>query len=604
MRKTNPTAQALGQNWRPTLLLSLVLSLLLSACASAPRTPAVKSEVQKEAVEEAAVDAAEQKPAPTSVMKLPRMELTGAIVYEMLLAEIAGNRGSLRTALVAYADLARSTRDPRIVRRAAEVAVFARQPQYVVDLAQLWVELEPESLPARQTLVTGLVNNRQFLEAEPHVLALMTLERAKAGEVLIRLAGSVASTPNKQGLAEMLKRLAASRPDLPEAHLVGSLGAQILGDLPKAIQESDLAVQARPDWEAAVLYRAQLLRESGKIAESLDSLRVFLERRPKARDARLQYGRSLVAEKRYDDALQQYRLLDSQSPNNPDILHVLAPLSMQAGDLDTAEKSYKALLNLGAGNSNSLSFALGQLEEMRQRPEQALPWYEAVLSGDQFVPARLRYAVILSKSKGADAGVAYLGKLLAAGEGERIPLLMGQAQLLRDANRNSESYAVLHEALKNSPDNHELLYETALAAEKIGKGGEMETHMRRLIQLKPGYAHAYNALGYSLAERGERLDEALALIRKALELAPGDPFILDSLGWVQFRRGELSLARQALTEALAQRQDPEIAAHLGEVLWAMGQQTEATATWRKAAKQTPDNETLLSIMKKYLPEGK
>ena len=173
--------------------------------------------------------------------------------------------------------------------------------------------------------------------------------------------------------------------------------------------------------------------------------------------------------------------------------------------------------------------------------------------------------------------------------------------MLRDAGRDKEAFDTLDKGLKASPEQPDLLYESALQAEKAGHGEVLEPRLRKLIKLKPDFAHAYNALGYSLAERGERLDEALVLITKAVELAPGDPFILDSLGWVLYRKGDMEPAREKLAQALALRPDPEIAAHLGEVLWKLGRHDEAERTWKDAARITPSNAALAATMKKFLP---
>jgi Flp pilus assembly protein TadD len=198
-----------------------------------------------------------------------------------------------------------------------------------------------------------------------------------------------------------------------------------------------------------------------------------------------------------------------------------------------------------------------------------------------------------------DEARQFLRESVATTPVERVQILIGEAQLLREAGRHDDAYKMLADGLAAEPAQTELLYETALAAERVGKLDVLERNLRQLIVLKPDYAHAYNALGYSFADRNMRLDEASQLIDKALQLAPEDPFILDSKGWVLFRQGDTTGAIDALQKALAIRADPEIAAHLGEVLWSAGRRDEAKKTWNDAVKASPANEVLVDTIKKF-----
>jgi Flp pilus assembly protein TadD len=244
---------------------------------------------------------------------------------------------------------------------------------------------------------------------------------------------------------------------------------------------------------------------------------------------------------------------------------------------------------------------LGQLAEERKQFDEALRWYAEVAPGEQYLAAQLRIAQLLSKQGKLDAGRRHLQELRAAGRADRIPLLLAESQLLRDAGKAKEAYELLAENLAAQPEQPELLYESALLAEKIGRHDVLEANLRKLIGVKPDHAHAYNALGYSFADRNQRLAEAEQLIVKALQLSPEDPFIIDSMGWVLFRKGDNAGALTHLQRAYSIRPDPEIAAHLGEVLWALGRRDEARKTWQDAAKAHPGNEVLAEVMKRLAP---
>jgi Flp pilus assembly protein TadD len=237
-------------------------------------------------------------------------------------------------------------------------------------------------------------------------------------------------------------------------------------------------------------------------------------------------------------------------------------------------------------------------EERKDFPE-ALKWYGEVGEGEQYVQAQIRYAQVLAHEGKLDEGRARLQQAAAKnGQQQRIQLILAEAQLLRDANQPKAAFDLVGQALDRVPNNPDLLYDYAMLAEKIERVDILESSLRKLIEIRPEHAHAYNALGYSLADRNQRLPEAQELIEKALKLAPDDSFIIDSMGWVLYRRGKLKDSLAYLRRAYAGRPDPEIAAHLGEVLWALGERSEAEHVWGDATKESPDNETLANTIKR------
>ncbi len=338
-----------------------------------------------------------------------------------------------------------------------------------------------------------------------------------------------------------------------------------------------------------------------RVHRLLQDLGEFVAANPKASEARLGYARGLVAEKRYGEARREFQRLLAEKDGSGEMVYAVAVLSLQLNDFDEAEKQLKHLVETNHAEINNARVYLGQIAEERKHWDEALQWYGQVTAGNQYMAARMRMAQVLVRQAKLPEARRVLQESAAANLAERSQLLIAEAQLLRDAGQPRDSYTVLADGLAQHPDQPELLYETAMMAERTGSLPVAERHLRRLIEIKPDYAHAYNALGYSLAERNERLDEAQQLIDKALQLAPEDPFILDSKGWVLFRRGDASGALEALKKAFALRADPEIAAHMGEVLWALGRKDEARKTWSEAEKAHPGNEVLLGTIKKFTP---
>jgi Flp pilus assembly protein TadD len=258
----------------------------------------------------------------------------------------------------------------------------------------------------------------------------------------------------------------------------------------------------------------------------------------------------------------------------------------------------KRLLALGYRDADTVRYLLGQIAEEQKQWIQAVQWYERIKGGDNLVPARMRIANAIARQGKLEEARAYLKRVAAENPEDEPQLTVAEAQLLRDANRGEEAFKILGEALARQPDQPELLYDYALTAEKLERFDVAEANLRKLIGVRPDHAHAYNALGYSLAERNLRLPEARKLIEKALELAPDDYFIVDSLGWVLYREGDLRGAVEQLRRAYNGRPDAEIGAHLGEVLWMMGSREEADRIWQESLKASPDNETLQKTIKR------
>ena len=522
--------------------------------------------------------------------------MTGQILYQFLLAEIAAQRGQFGLSANAYLDLAMSTRDPRIVRRAAEVAFHARQYDAALEASRLWLSLEPESAQAKQMLSTLLLASGRVEELAGSLARDLAAETPRVGEALMRLIRAFVRYPDKLAIQRLFDQLTQPYLDLPEARLVRAQAAIGAGDAARARSEADKALELRPAWELAALFKAELLPKG---PAQLDFLKTWLAANPEAQDVRLGYARGLVSERLYEAARTEFRRLLSASPNNPDMLYAVGILSLQVNDVSEAEQQLKRFVEIGRGDLDPARFYLGQIADQAGRPDEALGWYDQVAAGEHAMPAKVRAAQVLLRQNKLDEARERLAAARSAAPGD-VRLVVAEAQLLRDAGRHADAFAFLAKALEVQPDQPDLLYETALAAEKLGYVDVLERHLRRLIALKPDSAQAYNALGYSFADRNLRLDEAAQMIDKALSLTPDDPFILDSKGWLLFRQGKSVAALEALQKAHAKRPDPEIAAHIGEVLWALGRTEEAMTVWRDATKAHPTNEVLAATIKRFV----
>ena len=577
-------------------LILLVTALLVMdgvARAQAVNTDAV-AENEAEAVPELPVELTE----PAETAAIPNVELTPQILYQFLLAEVATQRGKYDLAARAHADLANSTRDPRIARRAAETAVLARQMDLALAQARLWLELEPTSSPARQTVASLLAAGNRLDELADLLAKDLVESPTRVGESLLRLTRVMSRHTDKKAVQNLIEQLAAPYETLAEAHMARAQAAIAVNETIKALIHVDKALALRPQWELAALMKAELL-EQGPAQRAF--LQNFVALNPKAFDARQAYARALVGDKKFAEARAEFRTLNEALPDKIEPVYALGILALQLEDLVDAERHLRHVLEFGKGDPNPVRYYLGQISEETNRPDEAINLFKAIDGGEHRFPAVLRSAQLLARAGRSDEARERLSFARTIAPKEEPRLLIAEAQLLREAGRHEEVLSLLAEGLAKNPDQPDLLYESAVAAEKLDKLELAEQRFRKLIALQPDQAIGYNALGYSLADRNIRLDEAQTLIDKALSLAPGDPFILDSKGWLLFRQAKLEQALVPLRQAYSVRPDAEIAAHLGEVLWALGRTDEARALWQAALKTHPTNSLLSATIKRFIP---
>jgi tetratricopeptide (TPR) repeat protein len=578
---------------------AIVAPALLVACAQQPPRTEETAPAQPPSAKAPAPKPRVVVRAPVNPKVLPRQELSRSILFKLLLAEVALQRGQNNIAVQQYLELSRETRDPRIAQRATEIAWSSRFMGVALETAGIWLQADPESQQARQIMAALLVSQARLADAQPYLEKSLASDPEHVGQGFLQLLPLLGRSTDKDGVLALLQNLAKPYASVPEAHFAVAQAASNAGQNSLALAQAREAVRLRPDWEQAALLQGQLLQKEAP-AEALEFYGGYLKQHPKAMDVRLGYARLLVNEKQYAEARGEFEQLLKEFPNSPEVTMAVALLSLQLNDYDAAEARLLHALETNYKNPDEARFYLGRTNEERKRDDEALKWYASVTDGSQYVLARSHYAGILARQGRLDEARKFLQESGRNAE-ERLQFVQAEAQLLRDANEAPAAFDVLKDALAKSPDSTELLYDQAMVAEKLDRIDVVEANLRRVIKLRPDHAHAYNALGYTFADRNIRLPEAYDLIEQALKLAPNDGFILDSMGWVLHRMGQNDTSLTFLKRAFSLRPDAEIAAHLGEVLWAMGEQAEARKVWAGALKENPGNEALLAIVKKYTP---
>ncbi len=526
--------------------------------------------------------------------------LTDQILYQYLMSEIAGQRGRTALALRGMIDLAQRTRDPRLARRAVEIAFQARQMDAALEATTLWQELDPESSIARQALAT-VAGSQGTLEATKVNLQQLLAQPKRTAGVLMQLPGLLSRIADKAAAAATVRELTTPYLQFPEAYFAIAQASIVAKDRPAALVAIDEADKRRPGWIQAAILKSQILREASEESAS-NYLKQFLTSYPDAADVRVALARLLASQKGYLEAREEFRRAMKLKPNDAEIPYAIGLLSQQIEDYIDADIQFKRVIELKPSDASPVFFNLGSVAEAQKRPADAIEWYGKVKGGDYFVTAQLKIAGIIAKRDGMPMGRKSLQDAQAAQSDApetRIQLILAEAQLLRDAKAFNEAFDALSDAINKYPGTADLLYDRAMVAEKINKFDVLEADLRKVIELKPDHAHAYNALGYTFADRNKRLDEAYTLVQKALSLSPNDAFIMDSLGWVQYRSGRVDEALATLKKAYQTRRDPEIAAHLGEVLWAKGERAEALKLWQGALMENPENDLLRTVMGRF-----
>ncbi|MES2105541.1 MAG: tetratricopeptide repeat protein [Pseudomonadota bacterium] len=590
--------------------IALSASLMLTGCAGLKPVTAVPADEAHQASDaaHAALDAEKTLNGitpPSSEDQLPAVELTDEIFYKLLTAEIAYQRGNWQAAYITILSVAQQTRDPRLARRASEIALSVKQPGEAMTAIRLWRELAPNSNEATQYYLGFMVMNNNLAEIQRVFSEKLASATPKQyGVTMLQAQRLLSRARDKNAAFDTLEALVEPYKSTYEAHLALAQGSYSRGDNQRAISEAQTALEQRPDSQLAILTIAQASSQP----DAAKAMSSFLAKNPAARDVRLAYASILIDLKQLDKATAEFEHLLRDKPDDVGVMYTLGVLAMESKHTKLAEKYFNDYLGVLEANPaeerdpTPALINLAQIASDRKDDKAALDWLSKVESYDgrnaAYLNVQIRRAQIIAKSGKLAEARQFLKEVQASSDDDKIQLIQAEAQLLREAKQPLEAGRLLEDAIQHFPNNPDLLYDYAMIAESQQKVSEMEASLRKVMELAPNNQHAYNALGYALAERNIRLDEALTLIEKALQLAPDDPFILDSLGWVKFRLAKPEEAEQALRRAYTLRPDAEIAVHLGEVLWSQGQKDNARKFWREAKAKDPDNEVLKSTLQR------
>lgn len=521
--------------------------------------------------------------------------------YNLMVAEIALNQGDTETAITHYLEVALNQDNPAIAERAVRVAVYGQNLEAAVLAAQRWIELDPNRVEARQVIAAIYIRQDKVEEAFLYIDDLIKSSELDDEELFPPLLGILAREKNADTVLAVSKLIAQNNPDRAYAqYLHGMLAAQN-NQAEEALSYLDRSLEIE-EIDGVHATRAKILLSLGRSDEAVVSLHKAVESNPDDQGLRMTYARLLVDIKEYEKARVEFEKLHQASPDDAELLYTLGLLSLESQRLDDAEKYMLKLVDLKEREGEA-QYYLGRIYENRKQYDEAIDWYEQVHVGDYKFDAQLRIADMLGISGRTDEALEHLDAMLKGSQstGSLVRIYLAKGELLRAARRYEESMEVFNTALGIVPGNSDLLYSRALVAERLGRIDILEADIKLILKTEPNNAHALNALGFTLADQTDRYEEAYVYLKRAIEINPEDPAIIDSWGWVHYRLGHYEKAIALLRTALSRFDDAEIASHLGEVLWVTGNHDEARLIWQKALKKSPDAPALLSVMQRFNP---
>jgi tetratricopeptide (TPR) repeat protein len=520
------------------------------------------------------------------------------LVYLLLSAEVAGQRGQYETALENYLQAARLSRDAQVAERATQIALYLKNTEKAREAAALWAERDPNSVSAHRIATMLLLKAGEMDKAVATFRTLMSLPDADLEDTLIELVRWLDAEVSKdEGLAAM-RRLVGEFPSVAELHFAYALLASNKGEYKIALEEAERALALHPDWNRARLLQAQVMSQMGDSAAARDVIQKALQSDPRNVRLRLIYAQFLAKSGDLKGSERELTHLLEREPDNHDARFALATALMEMGQYDRARPVLLKLAGVPKWQAQA-SFYLGLIEARRNRLSESLRWFDKITEGSLAFDARVNaITALINLGRTAEARQR-LGEVRQRYPNEALRLYLLEAELLSKTKDYEGAFDLLTGALEEMPGQAELLYSRALIAEELDRLEVVEADLRAVLEKNPDDPNALNALGYTLVDRTDRLEEAKKYLDRAIELKPDDPAVMDSYGWLQYRLGNYSNALEYLRRAYELARDPEIGAHLGEVLWESGQRNEAVKVWKEALSKDPNQDDIRRIKVRY-----
>ncbi|WP_340121081.1 tetratricopeptide repeat protein [Methylobacter svalbardensis] len=572
-------------------LFSVLILMFLNGCASSPE----KSSAQEEVVQPVKIDEPKEKTQQSEV----KTSIDPDVMYMLMAAELAGQRGQYAIALEGYMEAAKRVNDPRFAERAAKIAMYMKDGNKTDEAVSLWLKQDPKDPMARKIAALSALRVGNKQAAVDHLDILLKTDPAGFEKTALELVNVLQRDGKTNFFYGVLDALAVKNPDQAVVYFMQSLLAMEMKDNALAEKKVQQALSVQPGWDKALIFQAQIAVISGDLNKAKILLRNASVKHPEDDKFKKLLAQVLIKAAEYEAAGEVYQGIVLSNPKDAESQISLALVHLQLDREEKAEDIFKRLLDQPEWQ-NQASFYLGKIEEKRGQTEQALAWFDRVTEGPLVFESAITAVSLLVKDKEFAEADSRLGLLAGQFPKQRLRIILMRAGLYGQQEQYEKAFKLLTDELAGQSDQRDLLYARALMAERINKLDVLEADLKKILVKYPDDAEALNALGYSLLANAGRYVEAEKYLLHALKLQPDEAVILDSFGWLQFKLGKLEQARDYLERAYAKQQESEIAAHLAEVLWGLGRKEDARKIFNDAIKKAPEDEYLLEFQKRVL----
>ena len=518
-------------------------------------------------------------------------EANAEFVYKFLLAELAIQRNDINAAGHLYLDLAKLTKNTGFAQSAAQLGGMVRNGRLALDAAGVWSKLDPKSSDAKKVLAEMYIASGNLSKAKPLVKEILENEKSK-GDGFLYLNNILTRVENKSNALRFIIDIAKPYAKMVEAHFAVAHTAQMAGNI--TIRDKELAAidKLNPNWETSTLFKGSIQFDEDPM-KAIETYQNFIKTNPKSNTVRLELAKALVQTEQYPAAKKHFEKLVNSPLASAEISFTVALLALETGDDIMAEQFLNQSLERKYYNPDQINMYLARIYGQRQKIDKVISYIEKISTGPLFVDSRIFAAQAIRAENGIDQAIEYLDQYKSLDRQEKLKFLQLKTSFLYNDNQFQKAIDLMLSEEEKYSDSAEFYFDFGLLHEKNKNFDAMEGKLKKAISLKPDYAIAYNALGYSYADRNVKLDDAKRYIEIALSIEPQNHYILDSMGWVHYRLGNYDIAYEFITKAYSIQEDPEIAAHLGEVLWKQGKENEAISIWQGSLERFPENSILI-----------
>ncbi len=570
------------------LIFSLIL---LVGCASSPEKEATYLQTDKpiESV----------KSPERSQAKTDKNSIDPDVLFMLLTAELAGQRGQYDIALEGYMEAAKRVQNPKISERAAMIAMYVKNSHKTDEAVSLWLKNDPGNIDARKIALYTALKSGDKKASVGQFSQLLTQDPADFEKTVFELVEALQKERNLSFFYEVLEDLAVTHPDQASIYLAQSILAADMKNLDLAERKIDKTLELQPDWDKALILQAQMAAYAQNYPKAENLLRSATEKYPENLKFKKMLAQVLIKSEKFEEAGEVYESLVDKAPKDYESMFSLGLVHMELERESKAEDIFTQLIDQPDWHNQS-AFYLGKIEEKRGNTDKALSWFDKVNEGPFQLEAGITSVAVLAKDRRFSEAEQRLDALSVKFPKQKTRLILTKAEIYSQQKQYDKAFAFLTVELDKSPDQEELLYSRSLMADKLNRLDIMEADLKKILAKNPDNAEALNALGYSLADKTNRYAEAESYLVRALKVKPDEAVIIDSYGWLKYKMGDLAAAEKLLQQAYDKQPESEIAGHLAEVLWVSGKKEEAKKVFNNAVEKSPDDPYLIDFRNKFL----